>query len=117
MGKILVIAEKPSVGRDIARVLGCKEKADGCITGERYIVTWAMGHLVELLMPEDYDDKYKKWSLDDLPIIPEPMKIKPVKKTIKQFNIIKTNAFKRGRFFNMCDRQRPGRGTDFPLYL
>ena len=89
MGKILVIAEKPSVGRDIARVLGCKEKADGCITGERYIVTWAMGHLVELLMPEDYDDKYKKWSLDDLPIIPEPMKIKPVKKTIKQFNIIK----------------------------
>jgi DNA topoisomerase-3 len=89
MGKILVIAEKPSVGRDIARVLSCKEKSDGCIIGEKYIVTWAIGHLVGLLKPEEYDDKYKRWSLEDLPIIPSQMKIKPINKTKKQFNIIK----------------------------
>jgi len=89
MGKILVIAEKPSVGRDIARVLQCKGKGDGCLIGDRYIVTWAVGHLVTLAEPEDYSPVYKKWSLDTLPILPESMKLKVISKTRKQYNVIK----------------------------
>lgn len=89
MGKILVLAEKPSVGRDIAGVLGCKGKGDGFLVGEKYIVSWAVGHLVSLLEPEEYDPSYKKWRFDALPIIPDIIKIKPITSTEKQFNIIK----------------------------
>lgn len=89
MGKILVLAEKPSVGRDIARVLGCTNKGEGYIAGEEYIVTWCIGHLVQLYEPEDYDKKYKAWSMDTLPIIPETFKLKASPGTIKQFNIVK----------------------------
>lgn len=89
MGKILVIAEKPSVGRDIAKVLGCKGKGDGCIIGNSYIVTWAIGHLITLLEPEEYDIKYKRWAYETLPIIPKEMKIKPIRQTKKQFDIVK----------------------------
>ena len=60
MSKTLVIAEKPSVGRDIARVLGCKKNINGGIEGNRYIVTWGLGHLIELAAPEHYDKKYKE---------------------------------------------------------
>lgn len=69
--KSLVLAEKPSVARDIARVLGCKKTHKSYLEGPRYIVTWALGHLVELKMPEDYDRKYETWRLEDLPIIPK----------------------------------------------
>ncbi|WP_257673959.1 DNA topoisomerase III [Clostridium felsineum] len=89
MGKILVISEKPSVGRDIANVLGCKTRGDGCLVGAKYIVTWAVGHLVTLWEPEEYNSIYKKWRFDTLPIIPEIMKIKPISTTKKQFDIIK----------------------------
>jgi len=89
MGKILVIAEKPSVGKDIAKVLGCNQKGEGCLIGEKYIVTWAIGHLVRLLEPEEYDEKYKRWAYETLPIIPEQMKTKPERKTKKQFDILK----------------------------
>ena len=58
MGKILVVAEKPSVGRDYAKVLGCKEKGEGCLIGPQYVVTWAVGHLIELCEPEAYDEKF-----------------------------------------------------------
>ena len=75
MGKQLVLAEKPSVARDIARVLGCKGKGDGCIIGDKYIITWALGHLVTLADPDAYDDKYKRWELEDLPMLPEKMKL------------------------------------------
>ena len=61
MAKTLVLAEKPSVGRELARVLGCRQARDGCIAGPQYIVTWALGHLVELADPEHYGEKYKKW--------------------------------------------------------
>ena len=71
MGKILVIAEKPSVARDIARVLKCTVKGDGFISGENYIVSWAVGHLVTLCEPEDYDKSLKRWTAASLPIIPE----------------------------------------------
>lgn len=90
MGRILVLAEKPSVGRDIAEVLGCKGKGDGFLAGEKYIVSWAVGHLVTLWEPEEYNPAYKKWRLETLPIIPEVMKIKPITATEKQFRIIKS---------------------------
>ena len=70
MAKSLVLAEKPSVARDLARVLGCSKNGDGCIIGAKYIVTWALGHLVTLADPESYDDKYKTWSLETLPMLP-----------------------------------------------
>ncbi len=89
MGKILVIAEKPSVARDIARVLGCKQKQEGFIEGEAYIISWAIGHLVTLAEPEDYDEKYKKWKREVLPIFPEKMMLKAVKKTQPQLKILK----------------------------
>ncbi|WP_234117438.1 DNA topoisomerase III [Clostridium hydrogenum] len=89
MGKILVVSEKPSVGRDIARVLKANTKGEGCLIGQKYIVTWAVGHLVTLWEPEEYNPIYKKWRFDTLPIIPEVMKIKPIDGTIKQFNILK----------------------------
>ena len=89
MGKRLVVAEKPSVGRDIARVLGCKESIDGAITGENDIVTWAVGHLVEQCYPEDMDDRYKEWNLEDLPIIPEPFQLRVPENSKKQFDIVK----------------------------
>ena len=64
--KTLVIAEKPSVGRDIARVLHCSKKGNGCLEGNQYVVTWALGHLVTLQDPEDYDKKYKEWIISSL---------------------------------------------------
>ena len=69
--KTLVIAEKPSVARDIARVLGCSKKENGALEGNKYIVTWALGHLVTLKDPEDYDKKYKEWNMAVLPMMPE----------------------------------------------
>ncbi len=87
--KELVIAEKPSVGRDIAKVLGCSRKGDGFLEGDKYVVSWAIGHLVTLCEPEDYDLKLKQWNAKTLPVLPEQMKLKPVKKTYKQYNILK----------------------------
>ena len=89
MAKILVLAEKPSVGRDIARVLGCKNEKNGYIEGNKYIVTWALGHLVTLADPETYDKKYKSWDMSDLPILPKDLKTVVIKKSAKQFNTVK----------------------------
>lgn len=89
MGKILVIAEKPSVGRDIAKVLKCNQKGDGFLFSDEYIVSWAIGHLVTLCDPEDYDASLKKWRFETLPIIPDEIKLKPVPATKKQLNILK----------------------------
>lgn len=88
MGKQLVLAEKPSVARDIARVLGCKGKGEGCIIGDKYIITWALGHLVTLADPDAYDDKYKRWELEDLPMLPEKMKLVIIKQTSKQYRAV-----------------------------
>ena len=90
MKKILVLAEKPSVGRDIARVLNCNKDKNGYIEGSKYIVTWALGHLVTLADPESYGEKYKSWNMEDLPILPQKLKTVVIKKTSKQFNIVKT---------------------------
>ena len=88
MGKTLVIAEKPSVARDIAKVLGVTEKADGCLMNERYVVSWAIGHLVTLAEPEHYGAEYKKWSFDTLPILPEKMELTAISKTKSQLRIL-----------------------------
>ncbi|GAB2551167.1 DNA topoisomerase-3 [Gracilibacillus alcaliphilus] len=90
MSKTVVIAEKPSVGRDIARVLKCTKKGNGFIEGSQYIVTWALGHLVTLADPESYDVKYKTWKLEDLPMLPERLNLTVMKKTGKQFNAVKS---------------------------
>jgi len=87
--KTLVIAEKPSVGRDIARVLKCTRKGDGFLAGETHIISWAIGHLVTLKEPEDYDPKLKKWRSYHLPILPAQMGIKAMPSTEKQLTIIK----------------------------
>ena len=89
MSKVLVLAEKPSVGRDIARVLKCSKKGNGYLEGDKYIVTWALGHLVTLANPEQYDDRYKTWKLEDLPILPFPLKLVVIKQSGKQFNVVK----------------------------
>ncbi|MGE6377302.1 DNA topoisomerase III [Peribacillus muralis] len=90
MSKSVVIAEKPSVARDIANVLKCNKKGNGFLEGDKYIVTWALGHLVTLADPETYDMKYKTWKLEDLPMLPERMKLVVMKQTGKQFNAVKT---------------------------
>ena len=89
MSKTLVLAEKPSVGRDIAKVLNCTKSRNGYIEGEKYIVTWALGHLVTLADPEVYDSKYTSWRMEDLPMLPKNLKLVVIKKTGKQFNTVK----------------------------
>ena len=89
MGKIVVLAEKPSVGRDIARVIGCKTSGDGCLIGDQYIVTWAVGHLVALAEPDEMDEKYKKWTFATLPILPDEIPLKVLSPTRTQFSKIK----------------------------
>lgn len=89
MSKKLVLAEKPSVGRDIARVLKCTQKGNGYLEGTNYVVTWALGHLVTLADPERYDAKYQTWNLDDLPMLPAPLKLDVIKSTGGQFNTVK----------------------------
>jgi DNA topoisomerase-3 len=75
--KSLIITEKPSVSRDIASALGGFQEHDGYAESDRYVVTFAVGHLFELLEPEDVDPKYKRWLLEDLPILPEKFTFKP----------------------------------------
>lgn len=87
--KKLVIAEKPSVGRDIARVLGCKQQGRKYIEGDKYIVTWGLGHLVTLADPEGYDKKLKEWRMEDLPMMPEHFKLVVIPQTRGQFQAVK----------------------------
>ena len=89
MSKILVLAEKPSDGRDLAKVLKCNNNKGSYIEGSKYVVTWAMGHLVGLMDPEGYDNKYKEWKMETLPMLPKHMKLVVLKKTGKQFNEVK----------------------------
>ena len=93
--KHLVIAEKPSVGRDIARVLHCNKKTNTYIEGTDYIVTWALGHLVTLADPEQYDEQYKTWNMDTLPMLPEHWKLVVIKQTGRQFHAVKELIFRK----------------------
>lgn len=89
MSKQLILAEKPSVGKEIARVLGCNEKKNGYCEGKNAVVTWALGHLVTLADPDIYDKRFAKWDLEDLPIMPNHMKLVVIKQTGKQFSTVK----------------------------
>lgn len=88
--KSLVLAEKPSVARDIARVLKCQKNLQGALEGNQYIVTWALGHLITLADPEEYDTKYKEWNIEDLPMIPEKWELVVIKQTSKQYHAVKS---------------------------
>jgi len=112
MGKTLVIAEKPSVGRDLAAALpGAFAKNDAYLESDDYVVTWAVGHLVELAQPEDYDEKLKKWRMADLPIVPEDFRLKPRDaKSKKQLTAIRKLLARADvdRVINACDAGREG---------
>lgn len=85
----LVLAEKPSVAQSIAKVLGATKREDGYLEGNGYVVSWCVGHLVELSQPEAYDEKYNKWAYADLPIFPDQWKYQVSASTKKQFGILK----------------------------
>ena len=108
--KSLIIAEKPSVARDIARVLGCRQNINGAIEGPKYIVTWGLGHLVTLADPEDYDGKYKEWKLEDLPMMPEPFKLEVIRQTGKQYQAVKAQLHRKdvGQVVIATDAGREG---------
>ena len=93
--KHLVIAEKPSVARDIARVLGCHKKTNSFIEGKEYVVTWALGHLVTLADPEQYKDEYKSWNMDVLPIVPDTWKLVVIQQTSRQYRAVKEQIFRK----------------------
>lgn len=93
--KSLVLAEKPSVARDIARVLGCHKNISGAIEGGQYVVTWALGHLVTLADPEGYDKKYKEWNMDSLPMIPRKWELVVIRQSAKQYQHVKTQLFRK----------------------
>ena len=93
--KTLVIAEKPSVGRDIARVLKCSKNNQGALEGDKYVVTWALGHLVTLADPEAYDAKYKAWEMKDLPMMPEKFQLVVIKQTGRQYQTVKNHLYRK----------------------
>lgn len=93
--KSLVLAEKPSVARDIARVLGCHKNISGAIEGEKYIITWALGHLVTLADPEEYDKDFKAWNMTYLPMLPKKWELVVIKQTSKQYHNVKTQLYRK----------------------
>lgn len=107
--KTLIIAEKPDMGRNIAAAIDPKAKNHrSYIEGEQYIITWAIGHLIGLAEPDAYDDRYKKWNINDLPIIPTQFKLVPNKKTIDQLKVIGDLAKRSNLLVNSCDAGREG---------
>src|SRR5581483_325996 len=112
MAKTLVIAEKPSVGQDLGRVLpGAFTKGEGFLEGPDHVVTWAVGHLVQLAEPDEYDDRFKKWRMADLPIVPERFKLViRDERSRKQMNAIKRQLGREdvGLVVNACDAGREG---------
>lgn len=110
MTTLVVITEKPSVAMDIARVLGGFARRDGYLEKDNMIISWAIGHLVELAIPEDYDPSLKKWQLDTLPILPDKFILKPRKATKKQLQVLKTLISRPdvSELINACDAGREG---------
>ena len=108
--KSLVLAEKPSVARDIARVLNCSKKLNGALEGDKYVVTWALGHLVTLADPEEYNQKYKEWNMQDLPMLPEQMELVVIRQTNKQYQAVKTQLYRKdvGEIIIATDAGREG---------
>lgn len=108
--KTLVITEKPSVAMDIGRVLGGFARHDGYLEKDDMVISWAVGHLVELSMPQEYDPALERWSLDTLPILPEQFRLKPKPATVKQLRILRAliNRQDVNRLINACDAGREG---------
>ncbi len=108
--KALVIAEKPGVGRDIARVLSCTKGGNGFLEGKDYVVTWALGHLVELSDPESYGEQWKTWKMETLPMLPETLEIQVIRKTGKQYQTVKTQMYRKdvGEIIIATDAGREG---------
>jgi len=108
--KSLVIAEKPSVGKDIARVFNCRQGGNGYLEGNEYVVTWALGHLVELKDPEGYGDQWKEWKLESLPMLPEKLEIQVIKKTSRQYQTVKAQMTRKdiGQIIIATDAGREG---------
>jgi DNA topoisomerase-3 len=118
MEKTLVIAEKPSVAKDLAKVLGKLTNQDGYLENDRYLVTWAIGHLVELAAPEEYNAQLKAWSLSSLPIIPQEFQLVAQKKTVKQFRVVQKLLHHPDVFqvINACDAGREGELIFYYIY-
>ncbi|HFO0533869.1 TPA: DNA topoisomerase 3 [Streptococcus pyogenes] len=106
----LVIAEKPSVAISIAKIIGATKKKDGYYEGNGYRVSWCVGHLIQMTNPDSYDEKYAKWNMEDLPIIPSEYKYEVLKSTKKQFSILKKllNDKEVENVVNACDAGREG---------
>ena len=115
----LVIAEKPSVAISIAKVIGAKNKKDGYYEGNGYKVSWCVGHLIQMANPDAYDEKYAKWKIDDLPIIPKEYKYEVAKATKKQFAVLKKlmNDKEIDTVINACDAGREGEAIFRLVYL
>ena len=115
----IVIAEKPSVALSIAKVIGAKNKKDGYYEGIGYRVSWCVGHLIQMSNPDSYDEKYAKWNIDDLPIIPKEYKYEVAKATKKQFNTLKKlmNDKEVDTVINACDAGREGEAIFRLVYL
>ncbi len=105
-----MIAEKPSVGRDIAKVLGCSKAGNGFMEGKDYVVTWALGHLVELSDPESYGEQWKTWNMETLPMMPQKLEFQVIKKTGKQYQTVKTQMYRKdvGQIIIATDAGREG---------
>ena len=117
--RTLVISEKPSVAISISKVLGATKKKDGYYEGNGYKVSWCVGHLIQMANPDSYDEKYAKWNIEDLPIIPSEYKYEIMKPTKKQFNILKKLMNDKDVKFviNACDAGREGESIFRLVYL
>lgn len=94
MAKSLIITEKPSVAQEFARILGVSGRNDGYIENDKYVITWCVGHLVEMVYPEEYDEKYKRWRLEDLPFLPEEYKYNVIPNVSKQYDTVHRMLFR-----------------------
>ena len=110
MARTLILAEKPAVARDLARALNVPASGSGSFTGDRYVITWCIGHLIELAEPAEYDAAYKRWSLTNLPILPAEFKLRPIRGSTRQWQVVR--ELLRSRDFasvvNACDAGREG---------
>ena len=113
----LVLAEKPSVAMSLSKVIGANQRGDGYMEGNGYLVSWCVGHLVELSQPEAYDEKYARWKYDDLPILPEHWQYQVSASTKKQFGILKKLMQRKDVEPDLCNRCRARGRTDFPIGL
>lgn len=115
--RILVVAEKPSVAQSIAKVIGAYQTKDGYLEGSGYLVSWCLGHLAEYAEPEAYDEKYRKWNLADLPIIPDEWKLEVAREKMVQYNVLKKLfSLPLSSVVNACDAGREGEAIFMRVY-